>query len=52
MKIAKPYRNRRGEVDLSNLMKIAIESPQTLSEEELEQVVDVWKRQPRRRIVV
>ena len=34
---------------LSHLVKIAIESQWTLSEEELEQIVDVWKRKPRRR---
>ena len=33
----------------SHLMKIAIETPQTLSEEELEQIADVWNGKPRRR---
>ena len=33
-------RNRLGEANLSHLMKIAIEYPQTLSDEELEQTVD------------
>ena len=33
---------------LSHVMEIAIESPQTLSNEELEQIVDVWSRKSRR----
>ena len=37
-----------GEGNLSHLMKIAIESPETLSDEELEQTVDVWNRKPRK----
>jgi hypothetical protein len=41
-------RNRLGEANLSHLMKIAIESPQTLSDEELEQIVDIWSRKSRR----
>ena len=42
MKLIKTrLRNRLGEINLSYLMKMAIESPQTLSEEELEQIVDV-----------
>ena len=40
------------EVNLSHPMKISIESPQTLSEEELEQIVDVWNRKTRRRGIV
>ena len=50
LKMVKPLlRNRLGEVNLSYLIKIAIESPQILLEEELEQSVDVWNRKPRRR---
>ena len=41
-------RNRLGETNLSHLMKIAIESPQNLSDEELEQIVDIWNRKSRR----
>ena len=41
-------RNRLGETNLSHLMKIAIESPQTLSDKELEQIVDIWNRKARR----
>ena len=37
-------RNRLGETNLSHLMKIAIESPQTLFDEQLEQIVDNWSR--------
>ena len=32
-------RNRLGEANLSYLMKIALESPEALSDEELEQIV-------------
>ena len=41
-------RNRLGDTNLSHLVKIAIESPQTSSDEELEQVVDIWSRKSRR----
>ena len=41
-------RNRLGEANLSYLMKIALESPEALSDEELEQIVNVWIRKPRR----
>ena len=50
-----PIEELPGRGYVSHPVKIAIESPQTLSEEELEQIVDVWKRKPgrrRRRIVV
>ena len=36
------------DTSLLHLMKIAIESPNTLSDEELEQTVDVWNRKGRR----
>ena len=41
-------RNRLGEAKLSYLMKITLESPEALSDEELEQIVNVWTRKPRR----
>ena len=41
-------RNHLGEVNLTYLMKITLESPETLSDEELEQIVNVWTREPRR----
>ena len=41
-------RSRLGEANLSYLMKIALESPEALSDEELEQIVNVWTRKPRR----
>ena len=41
-------RNRLGEANLSYLMKIAMESSEALSDEELEQIVTVWTRKPRR----
>ena len=49
MKMVKSrLRNRLGEANLSYLMKIALESPEALSDEELEQIVTVWTRKPRR----
>ena len=48
MKMVKSrLRNRLGEANLS-LMKITLESPEALSDEELEQIVTVWTRKPRR----
>ena len=44
-------RNRLGEKSLSHLMKIAIESPEKLSDRDLENIVDVWYRKSRRVIV-
>ena len=44
-------RNRLGEMSLSLLMKIAIESPQKMSIKYLEEVIDVWNRKPRRIVV-
>ena len=41
-------RNRLREANLSYLMKITLESPEALSDEELEQIVNVWTRKPRR----
>ena len=41
-------RNRIGELSLSNLMKIAIESPDTLSDNDVEEIVSVWSRKNRR----
>ena len=49
MKIVKSrLRNQLGEANLSYLMKIALESPEALSDEELGQIVTVWTRKPRR----
>ena len=44
-------RNRLGETSLSHLMKIAIESPEKLSDSDLENIVDIWYRKSRRIIV-
>ena len=44
-------RSRLGEKSLSYLMKIAIESPEKLSDSELENIVDLWYRKSRRIIV-
>jgi hypothetical protein len=32
-------------------MKIAIESPQKLSDEDVEKIVDIWNKKPRRVVV-
>ena len=44
-------RSRLGEKSLSHLMKIAIESPEKLSDSDLENIVDLWYRKSRRIIV-
>ena len=44
-------RSRLGEKSLSHLMKIVIESPEKLSDSDLENVVDIWYRKSRRIIV-
>ena len=44
-------RNRLGEHNLSYLMKIALESPEALSDEDLENIVTIWDRKPRRMTV-
>ena len=40
-----------GEKSFSYLMKIAIESPQKLSDDDLETVVGIWTRKPRKIVV-
>ena len=37
-------RNSLGDTNLSHLMKVVVESPQSLSDEELEQIIDIWNR--------
>ena len=37
-------RNRLTELSMSKLMKIVIESPETLTDRNLEEIVDVWNR--------
>ena len=44
-------RSRLGEKSLSHLMKIAIESPEKLSDSDLGNIVDIWYRKSRRIIV-
>ena len=44
-------RNCLGEKSLSHMMKIAIESPEKLSDSDLENIVDIWYRKSRRIIV-
>ena len=41
-------RNRLTELSLSNLMKIVIESPEKLTDSDLEEIVDVLNRKGRR----
>ena len=40
-----------GEKSLSHLMKISIESPEKLSDSDLETIVDVWNRKNGRIVV-
>ena len=52
MKLIKTrLRNRLGERSLSSLMKIAVESPDKLSDNNLEEIVDTWNRKPRKIVV-
>ena len=49
MKLIKSrLRNRLSETSLSHLMKVAVESPKELSDTDLEQIVDIWNRKPRK----
>ncbi len=49
MKLIKTHlRNSLSEGTLSHLMKIAIESPDKLTDEHLVEIVNVWNRKPRR----
>ena len=49
MKLIKTrLRNRIGQSSLSYLMKIAIETPEKLTAEDLNAIVSVWNRKPRR----
>ena len=41
-------RNRLSDTSLSHLMKIAIKSPETLLDSDLEDIVDTWNRKSRR----
>ena len=41
-------RNLIGQFSLSHLMKIAIEALETLSDAELDAIITVWNRNPRR----
>ena len=48
MKLMKTrLRNQLGERSPSSLMKIAVESP----DNELEEIVDIWNRKPRKLVV-
>ena len=44
-------RNRLGEKSLSYLLKISIESPQKLTDEDLEMMIEIWSRKTRRIVV-
>jgi len=49
MKLIKPHlRNRLGEENLSNLMKVPIKSPENLQDEQFDQIIDAWNKKPRR----
>ena len=47
MKLIKTrIRNRIGQSSLSYLMKIAIETPEKLSDSDLDAIISVWNRKP------
>ena len=49
MKLIKTrLRSSLSDTSLSHLMKIAIESPATLTDSDLEEIVDTWNRKGRR----
>ena len=49
MKLIKTrLRNRTGESSLSYLMKIAINTPEKLTDTDLEAIITIWNRKPRR----
>ena len=49
MKLIKTHlRNSLTEGRLTQLMRIAIESPGQLTEDEIEVILDIWNRKPRR----
>ena len=45
-------RNRMGEKSLSHLMNISIESPEKLSDSDLEKIVDLWNRKHKRMYIM
>ena len=45
-------RSRMGEDTLEHVMRVCIEGPDTLSDEDLESIVNHWKQQKSRRISV
>jgi len=49
--IKKCLRSSLNDKSLSNLMKIALESPVELTDSYLEEIVDVWNRKSRRIVV-
>ena len=52
MKLIKTrLRSSLNDKSLSNLMKIALESPVELTDSHLEEIVDVWNRRSRRIVV-
>ena len=49
MKLIKSHlRNRLSERSLSHLMKVALEAPEQLSDNDLEQIVNIWNRKCRK----
>ncbi len=49
MKLIKTrIRNRIGQSQVSYLMKIAMETPETLSSTQLNDIITVWNKKPRR----
>ena len=49
MKLIKTcLRNSLNEASLSQLMKICIESPDELDDRDLEEILNIWNKKPRR----
>ena len=52
MKLIKTrIRNQIRQASLSYLMKIAIETPENLNDSDLDSIISVWNRKPRRIVV-
>ena len=51
MKLIKTRLSSLNDKSLSNLMKIALESPVELTDSNLEEIIDIWNRKSRRIVV-
>ena len=51
MKLIKTRQNQSGQSSLSYLMKMALQTPEKLSDSDLDAFISVWNRKPRRIVV-